>query len=88
MASSVEALALLSLIIESVLSQNCYPQGPCNNGYMDKTDGSWNWWGCGSGCAGGTYFTDGVCNCACIPEAPCEPESTGNSSIDCVFVST
>jgi len=46
-----------------------YSQGPCRPGYYDKTRGSYNWWGCGAGCPGGTYFTDGVCNCSCIPNS-------------------
>jgi len=46
-----------------------YSQGPCRGGYYDRTRGSYNWWGCGAGCPGGTYFTDGVCNCACVPNA-------------------
>ena len=36
----------------------------CPADMYDATGGDANWWGCGSGCAGGT-FTDGTCNCAC-----------------------
>ena len=46
-----------------------YSQGPCNGGYYDRTKGSVNWWGCGAGCPGGMYYTDGACNCACVPNA-------------------
>ena len=41
-------------------------KGFCNPGYVDKTKGRINWWACGAKCKGGKYFTDGVCNCACI----------------------
>jgi len=51
---------------------NCYAQGQCEDGYMDKTNGNTNWWGCGVGCIGGKHLTDGLCNCACIPNTGCE----------------
>ena len=69
MASVVFAVVLLML--ESAVSQNCYPQGPCDSGYMDRTDGESNNWACGSGCVGGAYRTRSDCSCACIPEGPC-----------------
>jgi len=47
-----------------------YSQGRCNPGYYDKTKGGdIHWWGCGGGCQGGIYWTDGVCNCACLPNS-------------------
>jgi len=46
-----------------------YGQGPCRPGYYDRTKGHTMWWACGVNCPGGTYFTDGGCNCACIPNA-------------------
>ena len=47
-----------------------YSRGPCNPGYYDRTrGGDLHWWGCGAGCPGGMYWTTGVCNCACIPNA-------------------
>ena len=46
-----------------------YARGPCRPGYYDRTKGHTMWWGCGVNCPGGTYFTDGACNCACIPNA-------------------
>ena len=36
----------------------------CPADMYDATGGDANWWGCGGGCAGGTY-TDGTCGCAC-----------------------
>ena len=43
--------------------------GPCQPGYVDKTEGKYNWWACGKNCKGGQFYTDGVCNCACqLPE--------------------
>ena len=43
--------------------------GPCQPGYVDKTNGKYNWWACGKNCKGGKFYTDGVCNCACqLPE--------------------
>lgn len=39
----------------------------CNPGYTDKTGGRAKWWWCGRDCPGGLYWTDDVCNCACIP---------------------
>jgi len=53
---------------EECIDNVCKPRGPCDAGYMDQTDGNWNWWACGSKCAGGQYYTDGVCNCACVDE--------------------
>jgi hypothetical protein len=44
-------------------------QGVCNVGYYDKTNGKPNWWACGENCPGGKYWTDGLCNCACLPLA-------------------
>ena len=36
--------------------------GPsCPAGMFDMTDGNWNWWQCGHGCAGGRY-TDVWCS--------------------------
>mmetsp|Transcript_73283 Transcript_73283/g.65971 ORF Transcript_73283/g.65971 Transcript_73283/m.65971 type:complete len:269 (-) Transcript_73283:284-1090(-) len=49
----------------------CGSQGPCEPGYMDKTQGNYNWWACGADCEGGKYYTDGVCNCACQPAGQC-----------------
>jgi len=46
-----------------------YSQGVCNPGYYDSTKGNHAWWGCGSGCAGGKYWTNFVCNCACVPNS-------------------
>jgi hypothetical protein len=46
-----------------------FSQGVCNPGYYDRTKGGVNWWGCGVDCEGGTYWTDGVCNCACVPNS-------------------
>jgi len=43
-------------------------QAPCNAGYYDSTNGSWNIWECGANCEGGKYYTDGGCNCACKPK--------------------
>ena len=43
--------------------------GPnCPAGMFDMTDGNWNWWQCGHGCAGGRY-TDAYCYCACQCES-------------------
>mmetsp|Transcript_24000 Transcript_24000/g.38572 ORF Transcript_24000/g.38572 Transcript_24000/m.38572 type:complete len:764 (-) Transcript_24000:199-2490(-) len=53
-------------------SSQCLPQGVCNSGYMDKTDGNYYYWACGSGCVGGTYYTDYYCNCACITATQCD----------------
>jgi len=50
------------------MKTECYAQGRCADGYMDKTNGNPNWWGCGVDCPGGKYWTDGVCGCACIPD--------------------
>jgi len=52
----------------------CYPTGPCDRGYMDKTDDNYYYWACGSDCVGGKYYTDIWCVCACVPEAPCDEE--------------
>lgn len=66
--------ALLSFFAHGILSQSCFPQGPCDEGYMDQTNGNYNNWACGENCVGGTYYTDGVCGCACIPESDdCSP---------------
>lgn len=46
-----------------------YSQGVCKTGYYDKTKGKYNTWACGKDCIGGSYRTDGSCNCACIPNA-------------------
>jgi len=54
---------------------SCYPQGPCDSGYMDKTNGNYENWACGVNCQGGQHITDSVCNCACIPQAPCPTPS-------------
>ena len=48
-----------------------YSQSVCNAGYYDWTQGSRAYWGCGSGCPGGAYWTDGGCNCACVPVSTC-----------------
>ena len=45
-----------------------YTKGFCPPGYYDRTKGNPNNWGCGSACPGGSY-TDGSCNCACVPNA-------------------
>ena len=42
----------------------------CGAGFYDSTGCNANYWGCGAGCAGGAYWTDGFCNCACQPAAP------------------
>ena len=44
----------------------CFPQGPCDDGYVDSTNGNWNYWGCGSNCEGGRYYTNIGCACACV----------------------
>ena len=44
----------------------CYSQGVCDAGYLDKTNGNYRNWACGSGCSGGAYKTDDSCSCACI----------------------
>ena len=58
----------------------CYPQGPCDSGYMDKTNGNYAHWACGDGCPGqvdaglwGGGYTDYGCGCACIPNDTCSP---------------
>jgi len=56
-------------------TMGCFPQGPCDDGYMDKTDGNYNKWACGSGCVGGQYWTDDGCGCACVPAGDCADSS-------------
>ena len=55
----------------------CYPQGPCDPGYMDKTNGNYEHWACGDKCVGDSAsiggYTDYGCNCACIPNDTCSP---------------
>ena len=64
-------LLYILLIIDSCFGQTCYTIGPCENGYMDMTDGDYLNNECGSECEGGKYFTDSNCKCACIPAGPC-----------------
>merc|ERR1711971_593670 len=67
--SSAFSSAHSSVLDES--STDCYPRGPCNDGYMDMTNGNYQYWGCGSNCPGGTHYTTGDCTCACIADAAC-----------------
>jgi len=53
----------------------------CNSGYKDTTNGNAYWWACGSNCAGGKYWTDYLCRCACVPdveEGPCQATIWGD----------
>ena len=78
--------------------KGCFPQGECNDGYMDKTNGNTNNWACGGACVGGQYLTDNSCACACVPYSetcnptpapvpapttdPTEPTCTSHSDCD------
>ena len=66
----------------------CYPQGPCDPGYMDTTNGNSKHWQCGANCVGGAHRTNGVCNCACKPEAPCPTSEPTQSSVTYVNPTT
>ena len=50
----------------------------CPAGYYDTTSGNAKNWGCGSGCAGGSY-TDGGCVCACQCVTNNPPDLTGSA---------
>jgi len=52
----------------------CYPRGPCDDGFMDTTDGNYNWWACGSDCDGGTFWTATSCCCGCQEAGVCADE--------------
>ena len=70
-------LIYISICFATAISQTCYPQGPCDAGYMDKTNGHHADWACGDVCSGDSKaqggFTDLWCGCACIPEDTCSP---------------
>ena len=55
----------------------CYPQGPCKEEYMDQTDGNFGQWAYCSDCAGGGYYTNIDCECACIPSNGCDTTTEG-----------
>ena len=48
-------------------SLSCFPQGPCDPGYVDQTKGNYESRQCGHHCDGGIY-TDNNCQCACVPD--------------------
>ena len=50
--------------------QICYGQTVCALGYQSTTRNP-TWMKCGVHCSGGLFWTDGSCNCACIPEKNC-----------------
>jgi len=53
------------------------PQNPtCLSGFQDATNGNAYWWGCGSSCPGGQYWTDYLCRCAC--QEPRAGQNFGN----------
>ena len=60
----------------SPTSTGCYPQGPCDDGFMDQTNGDSNYWACGEDCVGGKHHVDDGCGCACIPDSTCNPTSS------------
>jgi len=51
----------------------CYPSDrKCQTGYSLRVPNP-HYWGCGEKCAGGAYWTDTSCNCACVRNIECEP---------------
>jgi len=64
----------------------CYPRNKCRDGYMDKTNGKYKYWGCGWKCTGGRYYTDGVCNCACVKKPPTCPNKALSNPFDQIDV--
>jgi len=61
---------------EPTIGPWCYPQNKCDDGYMDSTNGDYQYWSCGSGCVGGAYYTDVSCNCACVAQSECNDTTT------------
>ena len=48
-------------------SKKIFP-GCINNHELKKNIDFFNWWKkCGEECEGGKYWTDGACNCLCVP---------------------
>lgn len=69
------------IIVLSVSAQeDCYDQGPCWDGYMDRTDGDYvptslNW-ACRYDCTTGGYYVNWECDCACVPATSCAPTTS------------
>eukprot|EP01084_Bolivina_argentea_P159316 277475_1 len=64
-------------------SSSCYPRYICNWDYMDKTNGNANYWECGRNCWRGQFWTDSGCNCACIPNTPCDDSDDNDDDDSC-----
>ena len=52
----------------------CYEQGPCDDGFMDQSDGSYSTkqeFSFCDDCDGGPFYINDACECACIPSIGC-----------------
>lgn len=80
----VFAFAVNQIAADDVLPSNYTAAGhrnleltpKCNGGYYDKTGGNAKYWACGKNCPGGKYWTDGVCNCACLKPTTAAPTNS------------
>ena len=53
-------LFVIITILATAKADDCFPQGPCDDGYMDSTNGNYKVWECGTDCEGGSTYTNGV----------------------------
>ena len=84
MRHSRRAIAALLLASPRACDASCAAFQGCPEGYINAYPDDCNFWGCGSGCPGGSYV-DTYCNCVCQCEtgwfeeteegrrAPCTP---------------
>ena len=71
MTASIPILILLSLRI--AVDAMCYPQYLCEDGFMDRMKGTYaEAANCTGDCAGGPYYANMDCACACVREYKCE----------------
>ena len=72
MRHSRRAIAALLLASLRACDASCAAFQGCPEGYINAYPDDCNFWGCGSGCPGGSYVSTD-CNCVCTPASPPPP---------------
>ena len=73
---NVSVFILISVSIWTIVKATCYPQGLCEVGFMDITQGNLiRGIECTADCVGGPYYANFECECACILSKGCTPDA-------------
>ena len=72
----------ISISLYNTAKATCYPTGLCEDGFMDMTEGHYEQAvDCNTDCAGGPYYANLECECACITSEGCSSETAQSDGV-------